>query len=97
MIFLLDYDGTYSVNPDFWNKFISDAKEAGHIVYGLTMRYNNSIESIDSTMGTKCEIIYTNRNAKQKFLYEWLSDKNIKPQSLIFIDDQPYFLLNDGQ
>ena len=96
MILMLDYDKTYSNDPEFWNKFILNAKKSGHIVYGLTMRYDNKEESIDNSLGKQCEIIYTNRNAKEKFAYDWLSLKGIKPQSVIFIDDQPYFLLNDG-
>jgi hypothetical protein len=56
----LDYDGTYTADPQFWTKVISLAAEHGHTVQCVTMRYSH--EPID----VPCEVIYTARKAKTK-------------------------------
>ena len=94
MILLLDYDGTYTIAPSFWNEFILKSKIDGHDIYILTMRHDNQEESINDIFLKKyCVIIYTGRRAKKEFVFKWLSEKSIKPQPVIFIDDQPEFLL----
>ena len=35
----LDYDGTYTVDPDLWLRFVRQAKDRGHEVICVTMRY----------------------------------------------------------
>lgn len=96
MIILLDYDGTYTIDPTFWKEFIFKSNIEGHTVYGLTMRHNNQEESIDNTLGKYCEIIYTGRKAKKEFAFKWLSRNNVLPKPVVFIDDQPDFLLHDS-
>lgn len=34
----LDYDGTYSADPEFWDSFVALAKAYGHKVYCVTAR-----------------------------------------------------------
>ena len=97
MIIFLDYDETYTLDPEFWNNFILNAKKSGHTVFGLTMRYNNESESIENSLGKFCKVIYTERNSKVKFAYNWLSENNIHPFPVVFIDDNPYFLLNNSK
>ena len=55
----LDHDGTYTRDPEFWDKFIALVKEAGHEVAVVTCRYET--EPID---GLDIPIYYMDRNAK---------------------------------
>lgn len=38
MIIGLDYDGTYTEDPDFWDSVVLSAQESGHEVYVVTNR-----------------------------------------------------------
>lgn len=38
MIFGLDYDGTFTADPDLWRRFIADAQRCGHSVVCVTGR-----------------------------------------------------------
>ena len=96
MIIFIDYDQTYTLDPEFWNNFIVDSKKLGHVIFGLTMRYNDENENVENSLGKFCKVIYTERKAKVEFAYNWLSENNILPNSVVFIDDTPYFLLNDS-
>jgi len=44
MIIFLDYDRTYTLDPDMWDIFIVLAKANKHQVYCLTMRYKEVID-----------------------------------------------------
>lgn len=37
----LDYDGTYTADPDMWLRFVEEAQAAGHKVFIVTMRYES--------------------------------------------------------
>ncbi len=67
----LDYDGTYTRDPELWNNFIEKAKERGHEVVCVTMRYPT--ESITVPM----EVIYTSRKAKMEHAKAdiWIDDQ----------------------
>lgn len=38
MIIGLDYDGTFTADPDLWRRFIGDAQRSGHTVVCVTGR-----------------------------------------------------------
>lgn len=38
MIIALDYDGTYTRDPDLWDRFIADCQRHSHIVICVTQR-----------------------------------------------------------
>lgn len=80
MIIALDYDGTYTADPAMWNTFIESAKASGHIVVCVTMRYPHE----EVTM--PCEVVYTSRQAKMKYLSDRGRIANI------WIDDMPHLL-----
>lgn len=54
----IDYDGTYSADPELWKPFIYHAKSRGHEVTCVTMRYPH--EPIEMP----CPVFYTSRKAK---------------------------------
>lgn len=89
----LDYDNTYTRDKKFWNDFITISKMNGHTVYCITMRYVEEgfevIQDLEQQLG-KDNIIFTERNAKQKFCF----DHNISID--VWIDDMPFFILNNG-
>ena len=58
MLIALDYDGTYTADPVLWDRFVEHARERGHEVKILTMRYES--EPID----THLDVVYTGRRAK---------------------------------
>lgn len=77
----LDYDDTYTADPELWDAFINLAIERGHDVTVVTKRFpEREIE------GITIPIIYTSKTKK--------IDK--MPAGTIWIDDQPLgIILND--
>lgn len=80
----LDYDGTYTAHPEFWNRFIADALASGHQVVCMTMRFPH--EAIQMP----CEVIYTGRRAKVRFAAEHALGITI------WVDDAPHWLMQDA-
>jgi hypothetical protein len=89
----LDFDGTYTKDPELWDTFIKDARSKGHKVYVVTMRYGHGPEAceVKSGLSTKVDDIYfTSRTAKKPYMRAldiWID---------IWIDDQPEFILEDA-
>ncbi len=93
VLIALDYDGTYTADPDMWNEFISSAKMHGHEIYCVTMRIAG-VESFDverALSGRVDKIIYTNRKAKKQSVR---MQCNRDPD--IWIDDNPDWLYEDA-
>lgn len=92
MLIALDYDETYTLDPEFWNDFIRMIRERGHRVVCATMRYDTPFESkaVRDTIGKTCEVIFTGRKAKKEFL----ENINIHPD--VWIDDNPLWLYQNG-
>lgn len=78
----LDYDGTYSADPRLWDLFIENAQQLGHIVIIVTMRYPDE----DIWHDMPCEIFYTSRQAKKRFM------ENMGHTFDIWIDDNPRWI-----
>lgn len=93
MLIALDYDGTYTTDPELWDQFIANARMRGHEVYCVTMRYaETENEEVETNLGAKVDkIIYTNRKAK-KAAFRIQCNKN--PD--IWIDDNPDWLYEDA-
>ena len=90
MLIALDYDGTYTADPDFWQRFIVNAQGSGHEVICATMRYPSEGDTICDTLKTMVKIYYTSRQAKAK----GLEAQNIFPT--IWIDDNPAWLFENA-
>ena len=80
MIIALDYDKTYTVDPELWISFIETAQSRGHDVKIVTMRYPE--ETIDNV---PCDVVYTSRQAKRKCF-----------SADIWIDDSPHWIFEDA-
>lgn len=102
MILCLDFDGTYTADMNFWDAFINKAKEAGHLVFIVTMRDESEGEAVVALVNgpykkeDNIQIVFTQRKAKKPYMFEWLRKQGYHPQSVIWIDDQPEFLFMDG-
>lgn len=74
----VDYDDTYSDDPELFESFIKLAQKRGHLVFIVTARNENQHVPIDF-----CEVFYTNGELKAPYM---------KSQGLdidIWIDDWP--------
>lgn len=90
MLIALDFDDTYTKDPDFWDDFICNAKNRNHKVICVTMRFEEEGKEVFKTIGKRCDIIFTERQAKEKFL----NKMGIKPD--IWIDDSPFWIYKDA-
>lgn len=99
----LDYDETFTVDPDLWKDFVKNAIDRGHKVYLITMRHgipegiyattlmNEYSEVFEATKGMSfSQIIFTGRKAKKLFC------DDIGLSINVWIDDNPLWLYNDG-
>ena len=85
MIIAIDYDNTYTADPEFWNKFILDAEEAGHKVICVTGR--DSLEDfarpVLESIGKLCPVVFAGPKWKRDAALAkgWKVD--------VWIDDMP--------
>lgn len=86
----LDFDDTYTRDPRAWNVFINLFRQRGHKVYVVTWRSEDeSAEVIRALNGMVDGMFYTNRKAKQPFMFA---------QGIcidVWIDDNPSSILQD--
>ncbi len=96
MLIALDYDGTYTADPEMWDAFVMNARLRGHTVYCITMRYadaSSEAEQVKESLEGKVDkIIFTNRQAKKPFM---LKHFNQCPD--VWIDDMPEFITESAQ
>lgn len=82
----LDYDDTYTADPELWNNFVADAQKRGHRVFIVTARYPESV--IDDVPGIpRSRHIYTSMMAKRFYCLH-----KYGLQFSIWIDDKPEYV-----
>lgn len=81
----LDYDGTYTLDSDFWDEVILLAKNHGHEIFFLTARYPHELITPHPDPRHNIPVVYTWRKAKSAF----------SAGADVFIDDNPESLLRD--
>ena len=94
----IDYDDTYTLDPEFWDGVIASANRCGHEILFVTMRPENKLINpppedhdgcfVDLTF-KGCRVYYTNCAAKRKYM-EFMG---IYPD--VWIDDNPKYVEND--
>jgi hypothetical protein len=88
-VFVLDYDNTFSVNPEMWMQIVKIIKTNGYKIIGATAR-NRYEEIKDSRYFDACYmVVYCAGNSKQKVLQNMHIDDNI-----IWIDDDPQYIVH---
>ncbi len=88
----IDFDETYTEDPELWNAFIRIAQVSGHTIYCVTARYDHELESRDvaNSIGkligfSNC--IFTNRMGKKA------TCNNLGVHIDVWIDDNPSAIL----
>ena len=87
----LDYDDTYTRDPELWDGFVRQAQSRGHEVWCVTMRDGSRQEVLD-TIGElvgKDHCIFTAQQAKAPFL------KNLDIHIDVWIDDSPQYVIKN--
>lgn len=91
MILALDYDYTFTEDPNSWYRIAHILRQAGHVVYGVTMRYPHEASGMDHWYDKACnDIFFTGRKAKKLFML----GKGIKVD--VWIDDNPTWIIQDA-
>lgn len=90
MIIALDYDGTFTQDPELWLKLIPLFRAAGHEVFCCTMRTPAEVSGMDSKLLSVVQVIPTSRAGKAEFL------KKMGIIVDVWIDDSPMFILADA-
>lgn len=91
--FSLDYDATYTVDPELWLEFVKKAQERGHTVHCVTMRYPQETHEalFDPRLKALVEVHATSREAKRKHM-------RMKGVTIdIWIDDTPEWIFEGGK
>lgn len=87
MVIALDYDGTYTLHPEFWLGVIQMARSVGHEIFCCTMRTPEEAKEMDKRLTSVVQVIATSRQGKREFLRE----RGITP--CVWIDDMPDFIV----
>lgn len=87
----LDYDGTYTLDPEVWDEFCDMMIDNGHEVYIVTAREFEQ-DNIDDVLNTDYEIpiIYCDGVAKKWFCHHKGLDIDV------WIDDKPQGIIDNG-
>lgn len=84
--FSLDYDDTYTKDPDLWLEFIKLLRSKGHNVLVVTMRAESD-NDMDPRLLETARVIFTDGNQKLPFLQNQGIDIDI------WIDDRPDYIV----
>jgi Glycosyl transferase 4-like len=87
MLIAIDYDGTYTADPEMWEAFARYAKMRGHEVHLVTMRHPSESVRIGQHITT---VHYTDRKGKREYMLA--RELHVG----IWIDDMPDFIVTDA-
>jgi hypothetical protein len=87
ILFALDYDDTYTRDPDMWLMFIELLRSRGHDVIIATMRDPSEASDMDPRLLAIVEVQFTSGQQKKPVL----DKRGIYPS--IWIDDRPDWIV----
>lgn len=92
MIIALDFDETYTLDPDFWDEFICHSEAGGHKVILATYRHEtlDADPLLDHLKDWEIECYFTDGKAKRPFL------KDLGIEVDVWIDDNPFSITQDS-
>lgn len=82
-IIAIDYDNTYSADPELFDVFIAEAKKRKHLVICVTFRDKEKHGAVDIK---GVEVFYTSGMKKR----EYMKAQELEPS--IWIDDMPQLI-----
>lgn len=85
----LDYDDTYTKDPELWLAFVRNARHRGHKVYVVTWRSEDQAKDIDERLQELAPVYATQLRAKRAFM----ESKQIYIE--IWIDDNPEAIIRN--
>lgn len=94
MLLALDYDDTYTRDPQFWNAVIALAVQRGHAVICATLRADvpHEADEVRAALAHRVEaIVFTGRRAKHAAVHA----AGFMPS--VWIDDNPQFIHMDAR
>ena len=87
----LDWDDTYTRDPQMWNDIIGVMQQNGHNVYCVTVRAPAEGRAVKEALESRVDgIFFTARRAKRDFM----NSRGINID--VWIDDSPAFVLMDA-
>jgi len=87
----LDYDDTWTRDPEGWFTALLVLKRRNTLIYGVTMRHPHEAGGMDHRYDTLCEkVFFTGRKAKKKFV----NDRGLIVD--VWIDDNPIWVEVDA-
>ncbi|AQQ43259.1 hypothetical protein [Burkholderia cenocepacia] len=86
----LDFDGTFTEDPEAWHVFIDLFKNKGHSIFLITMRHPHEANRAMKDLAKKIPVVCTGRQAKQAFAAAQGININV------WIDDNPLWILTDS-
>lgn len=84
----LDFDDTYTADPNMWNEFIGMCLDRGHDIRIVTFRKTNMTDPALDWLASKIPVIYTGFEQKRSFT------ENMGWKVDVWIDDSPEFIVN---
>lgn len=89
----VDYDDTYTADPELWDAFVGHAKERGHDVRIVTVRddrkdWTPAMLEVEKNY----DVIFTRGVAKA-----WFCARELDWEPNIWIDDRPKTILNNSE
>jgi hypothetical protein len=80
----LDFDDTYTRDPQMWNNFINLALLSGHKVYCVTLRTPEQGDAVLNSIGKLVPVYFCSMQSKAKYMYAhgihidvWIDDMPI--------------------
>lgn len=87
----LDFDDTFTRDPDFWLNFILMCRNKKHTVYCVTARSTRDSAEVFDALGQfigEENCYFTGMRAKKRFMFE----QGISID--VWIDDNPFFIVH---
>lgn len=90
MIFALDFDGTFTADPELWTDWIRVAEYRGHTVFCVTFRPLNHMQKVYDTIGS---VIDPSRCISTGGMYKKQYTEQNGIHVDVWIDDNPEMIV----
>lgn len=92
----LDYDNTYTVDPEFWYEFITNAKERGYNIFIVTYRdeRHDMTDGLQFLIEDDVDVYFTRGVAKKWWMNQFAPEHH--RDVCVWIDDKPEAILNNS-